>query len=117
MRKNRIIIDNLLLAKPLSAPIALQMSDMLCDPSTPYSEERFIVNLMRLTPLKVHLILVLFFVVVLIGADTVEVVLGLGGGVGLFVVVFFVVKTVNGVVEVDGSGRDVVGVGLDLLVF
>ena len=32
---------------------------------------------MRLTPLKVHLILVLFFVVVLIGADTVEVVLGL----------------------------------------
>jgi len=68
-------------------------------------------------PLKVHLILVLFFVVVLIGADTVEVVLGLGGGVGLFVVVFFVVKTVNGVVVVDGSGRDVVGVGLDLLVF
>ena len=25
MRKNRIIIDNLLLAKPLSTPIALQM--------------------------------------------------------------------------------------------
>ena len=67
---------------------------------------------LQLTPLNVHFILVLFFVVVSTAADTVDVgVVGLvvGLGVGL-VVVFFVVKTVKG--DVDGGGLAVVGRGV-----
>ena len=60
----------------------------------------------KLTPLNVHLILVLFFVVVLTAPDTVVVlggtVLGLVGGLR---VVFFVVKIVKA--EVGGGGRRV----------
>ena len=75
---------------------------------------------MWLTPLNVHFILVLFFVVVLIGPVVVTLVVGglvggvvgglVGGGVGGLVggagalVVFFVVKTVKGGVDVVCCG-------------
>ena len=65
-----------------------------------------------LTPLNVHFILVLFFVVVLTAAGTVEV--GLVGLVVGLVDVFLVVKTVKGDVG-GGGGRGVVGRGFLLL--
>lgn len=64
-----------------------------------------------LTPLNVHLILVLFFVVVLTGSDTAVVVLGAAvlALVGGLSVGLFVVKTVKA--DVGGWGRRVVGGG------